>query len=77
MSRLARRMLKIKLTKVFLSNYYVDINECTENIDGCAHVCTNTIGSYQCSCRTGYRLASNGLQCAGMHCIVLDMGSNQ
>ena len=43
----------------------VDIDECAENTDGCAHTCTNSIGSYSCSCQSGYRLASNGLWCTG------------
>ena len=43
-----------------------DINECSINTDGCAHSCSNTIGSYTCSCRTGYRLASNGRSCEGI-----------
>ncbi|CAL1547124.1 unnamed protein product, partial [Lymnaea stagnalis] len=32
------------------------IDECTNNISECQHNCTNTIGSYQCSCGDGYRL---------------------
>ena len=44
---------------------FPDINECNLNTDGCAHICTNTIGSYTCSCRTGYRLLSNGRSCQG------------
>lgn len=43
-----------------------DINECNENIDACDHLCSNTVGSYTCSCRSGYRLASNGLTCNGI-----------
>ena len=43
----------------------IDIDECAENSDGCIQICTNTAGSYQCSCRSGYRLANNGFQCNG------------
>ena len=43
-----------------------DINECSLNTDHCAQHCTNTVGSYYCSCRTGYRLSSNGRSCSGM-----------
>ena len=50
----------------YASTYaYSDINECAIDMDGCAHDCINTIGSYVCSCRTGYRLASNGHSCLG------------
>lgn len=43
----------------------VDINECSEGTHQCAHNCQNTVGSYTCSCRTGYRLSSNGRSCYG------------
>ena len=42
---------------------YVDINECAEGIDQCAHNCHNNIGSYTCSCNTGYRLNADGFRC--------------
>ena len=42
-----------------------DINECSSNNGGCAHTCTNSPGSFQCSCRTGYTLAGNGRSCNG------------
>ena len=37
-----------------------DIDECTGNTHGCDQVCNNTIGSYECSCYTGYQLLTNG-----------------
>ena len=42
-----------------------DINECTEDTDGCQQVCTNSVGSYSCSCNRGYRLASDDHSCNG------------
>ena len=45
--------------------FCIDINECVLNIDLCEHTCTNTVGSYQCSCNTGYYLESNGYNCTG------------
>ena len=44
---------------------HTDINECAIGTDACdAHaVCTNTIGSFTCTCRSGYR--GNGLACSG------------
>lgn len=36
-----------------------DVNECTDNTSGCVQTCTNTDGSYMCSCRAGYRLNAN------------------
>ena len=35
---------------------YIDINECNQGNGGCEHTCTDTIGSFTCSCNTGYQL---------------------
>ena len=44
-----------------------DINECTiEGIASCSHTCINTIGSYQCSCNTGFVLSANQAFCQGI-----------
>ena len=42
-----------------------DIDECSEGIVDCDHNCTNTIGSYACSCYSGYELDSINLSCSG------------
>ena len=42
-----------------------DINECSLDIDGCEHNCNNNIGSFVCSCNTGYTLTSDGKNCNG------------
>ena len=42
-----------------------DIDECAESIHRCTETCTNTRGSYNCSCRTGYRLANDNQGCNG------------
>jgi len=39
-------------------NFHLDIDECRSNNGGCQHNCHNTVGSYRCSCRAGYRLSS-------------------
>ena len=44
----------------------IDVNECGTNNGGCQQQCTNTVGSYSCSCYTGYTLNSNGKTCTGM-----------
>ena len=41
----------------------IDINECTSS--PCDHTCTNTAGSFVCSCDDGYVLDSDGLSCNG------------
>ena len=40
--------------RLFIHTLYVDINECTLNIDDCDQVCVNDLGSYHCECDTGY-----------------------
>ena len=43
----------------------VDVNECSTDAGGCDDMCTNTEGSYHCSCSSGLRLASDGHSCLG------------
>ncbi len=44
---------------------YLDVDECSEGSDNCAQNCTDTDGSYECSCRSGYRLANDSQGCDG------------
>ena len=41
-----------------------DIDECASGSAGCEQVCTNTVGSFTCSCNTGFTLSS-GTFCTG------------
>ena len=45
--------------------YFVDVDECTSS--PCGHICTNTAGSFVCSCHEGYLLGSDGSTCTGMY----------
>ena len=47
--------------------HITDINECLPNggLGPCAQICTNTIGSFYCSCQPGYNLS--GYACNGKH----------
>ena len=41
-----------------------DINECTEGLGDCTHLCHNTVGSYYCTCfGPGYRLQDDNATC--------------
>ncbi|XP_078701801.1 uncharacterized protein LOC144927883 isoform X3 [Branchiostoma floridae x Branchiostoma belcheri] len=40
-----------------------DVNECASNNGGCAQTCTNTVGSFVCSCGIGFVLNADGLSC--------------
>jgi len=42
-----------------------DINECQTDNGGCAQICDNTIGSYQCSCNKEYGLTEDKHNCIG------------
>ena len=59
---------------------FVDIDECVVNAQlndtqcggarQCEQMCTNTIGSYNCSCSSEYSLADDLHNCLGMcHCV--------
>ena len=42
-----------------------DINECVTDSGGCQQICTNTNGSFECSCNQGYSLSSDRTTCIG------------
>ena len=53
-----------------------DVNECTEpshlctcdaTFPQCNAICTNTVGSYTCSCSVGYQIDQGGLDCIGKY----------
>ena len=49
----------------FFSLFIPDIDECSEGTDNCSQLCNNTVGSYQCSCNTGFILDSDQHTCNG------------
>ena len=49
----------------FLLFFPSDIDECEQGSDGCEHNCNNTVGSFFCSCNTGYVLTMDGQNCTG------------
>ena len=53
------------LVMVLCSIFHSDIDECIHGLDGCNHNCTNTVGSYFCTCMDGYELESNNHTCTG------------
>lgn len=44
---------------------YADVDECAEDTDGCAQLCTDTDGSYFCSCEAGFDLTEDQHGCTG------------
>ena len=57
------RVLVSQLYTYGISDCHPDIDECEE--EPCAHICTNTIGSFKCSCRVGYLLQRDERNCTG------------
>nr|AEP25603.1 bone morphogenic protein 1 [Holothuria glaberrima] len=52
----------------FFATFFADMDECESNNGGCQHVCTNTLGSYSCSCRNGFTLHENRHDCKESKC---------
>ena len=50
---------------------HTDIDECAEDMDGCAQICTDTDGSYTCSCDSGYNLANDSHGCDGKQSVLI------
>ena len=47
-------------------HFHSDINECSDENGGCSQICTNTEGSFNCECNSGYLLDADGATCNGM-----------
>ena len=52
-------------TLILILLIFVDINECVTDNGNCSHDCTNTPGSYLCSCNNGYSIDTDGHSCSG------------
>ena len=50
---------------IFMNVDLTDLNECLTENGGCRQTCTNTVGSYVCSCNEGFTLASDRRNCTG------------
>lgn len=49
--------------RAHVSIAWSDIDECLTETSGCEHYCVNALGSYECFCRMGFRLAVNQHSC--------------
>ncbi len=54
--------------------FWVDVNECTIDTDGCDDICVNEVGSYHCECNVGFELDEDNHGCSGqtvlMHAVI-------
>ncbi|TNF26797.1 MAG: hypothetical protein EP329_20620 [Deltaproteobacteria bacterium] len=56
----------------------LDVDECATDNGGCAQVCTNSAGSYACSCDPGYVLNVDGFACDDVdECLTANGGCAQ
>ena len=51
---------------LIISTIQIGVNECASAVlSGCEHGCVNTLTSFRCTCRPGYKLAPNQKNCWG------------
>ena len=53
----------INANYTIIIDYLIDIDECSDGTSGCSQLCTNTIGSYTCTCDNGYQLTNDNHTC--------------
>lgn len=54
---------RIELNSCATLHFNLDIDECETNNGGCEQVCSNAVGSFECSCNDGFE--ANGATCDG------------
>ena len=66
---------RLETAFILLSAITIDIDECTSNTSTCSEdaTCTNTDGSYTCTCNVG--LNGDGVTCSGM-CVLHENRGN-
>ena len=55
------------------TSHHTDIDECTQGVRGCNQYCTNTNGSYVCSCYVGYQISSDNRTCVGKKIYIMSV----
>lgn len=60
--KLANTMLLVQYKQIAIA----DVNECLTDNGGCAQICNNNGGSFQCDCENGYELTNDSYTCIGM-----------
>ena len=62
------KLVKVIFNKLFVSNCFLiylnlDIDECSSNNGNCPETCTNTDGSFECTCKVGSKYDLNKQTC--------------
>ena len=55
----------VDMVRINVSVHLIDIDECLDDNGGCQQICTNLIGSHECSCELGYTLQQDKIRCVG------------
>lgn len=55
----------------FSATLMKEYDECKLTNHGCAQQCINTLGNYECSCKIGYELHSDGKNCEGSKYLIV------
>lgn len=50
---------------VYIFFFLAEYDECASLDHGCEHICINQLGGYECQCKIGYELHSDGKRCEG------------
>ncbi len=58
-------VLVVYVQVMYILFAHADINECQSSNGGCDQICTDNVGTFVCSCNTGFELATNGQTCTG------------
>ena len=59
------------LSFYFLIVHILEFDECARDDHGCEHLCINQLGTYECQCKIGYELHSDGKRCEGKTAFIL------
>ena len=51
--------------KIMIVIIIADVDECQESTDVCVQNCSNTVGSFECSCNVGFNQTVDGSDCLG------------
>lgn len=62
---------------ILFNLWQIGINECSEGTSGCSQICSDTDGSYLCSCQSGYQLDTNNHTCNDINECTVNNGGCQ
>ena len=51
----------------------IDLDECATGVNECDQNCANVVGSYTCSCGTGWTLNPDGFRCDGTYGVYIQI----